>query len=239
MISHRHADLADRLKPPLPKGEVDMHFQSNYDYIDTIQAPKWKHSNNLFITQVTMVLEDMGFGINSYGGFRRQFTRGAMSDRAFTEYLNGFFDQFKRNFEHLNYFVALMTDPATPEGQYDIQIRLSKGNVTASSSISFRKSDLINSINRDRTVELVFEKGYMLHEGRGSDTWQYDCKNGMAIDAGAVPPIRVTIIPDGSVNATEQTRLYNQLEFWGLDPIEIDYNRNGDPDHVYIKVRKK
>jgi len=104
--------------------------------------------------------------------------------------------------------------------------------------ISHRQSDLLDTVKNIGVIPLVFEKGYSLGENVGSITYTFDCRNGRALGAELVPPIKGTVSDSGEILSCEHTNMIQQLWHWGYEVVgEIEYLN--DKQQIVFKVKKK
>jgi hypothetical protein len=108
--------------------------------------------------------------------------------------------------------------------------------------ISYRNADLFQRKRFNEEKTLVFEKGYLIHNGRESATYTYDCSNGTIINAPMVPPIKGTVMTegenDGKIVSAEYTNFLQQLWAWDFEVVSIDYGEEND-QQIRITVKKK
>lgn len=100
-----------------------------------------------------------------------------------------------------------------------------------------RRADLLERVKNLGVKDLVFEKGYMVHQGDGTDLYTFDCRNGGNIGADIVPPIKGALNMEDEILSAEYTKCLNQLWAWGYELKDIEYDNVGQ--RIILKVKKK
>ncbi len=236
MISYRKADLLDKLRAT---GEAEIVFTLGYDEFkdgsreyfvasDSGGGFDWGNSNDLFKAEVEYIMEKaLGFHQTSYGAWKRGFGDESVT----TRYLEGFFAEggILGRFKERGFYAASIIDVSSGD-EFQVTVVISKNNLS-------KKADLYNKIKDMGVKTLIFEKGYLVHNGRGSNTYTYDCANGRTIGADLVPPIKVTQDLEDHILSTEMTKFLQQLWAWGFEVVETIYD--DEKQRVMYKVRKK